>query len=334
MKRNEQMNSAAGLFALWGDAVCRSEVPLQDQNAIPLLPAPSQDPWIIRHGNLFYYSESKGNGIAIRETGDFMDLARAKQQVVWKAPPTGPCSRNIWAPELHVLQGRWYLYFAADDGKNENHRMWVIRSETDSPFGPYGEATTLETGGWAIDGTILQSGDELYLFWSGWPGTRDGHQNLYGARMADPMTVSSPRVLVAEPTEAWEQHVMPLCEGPQFLHGEGNLFLVYSASASWTRHYCLGMLVNTGGNILDPAAWRKVGPAFQPTDSVWGVGHCSFVVSNDGKEDWILYHAKTSAADGWGDRSVRAQRFGRTKDGFPDFGKPLPIREINNTRIR
>ncbi|MEX1277410.1 MAG: glycoside hydrolase family 43 protein, partial [Bacteroidota bacterium] len=304
---SEQINSFAGLFLFAHDAICRGGVPAQehDQNAIPLLPAPSQDPWIVRHGNLFYYSESKGTGIAIRETRDFMNLARAKLRVVWKAPAAGPCSRNIWAPELHFLRGRWYLYFAADDGRNENHRMWVIRSETDSPFGPYGEPTLLETEGWAIDGTLLQSGHELYFFWSGWPGTTDGLQNLYGARMADPITISSPRVLLAEPTEPWERHVMPLCEGPQLLHGEGKLFIVYSASASWTRHYRLGMLVNTGGNILDPAAWRKVGPVFEPTDSVWGVGHCSFITSTDGSEDWIFYHAKTTPADGWGDRSVR-----------------------------
>ncbi len=302
--------------------------------ALSILPAPSQDPWIIRRGDQYYYSQSAGNGIAIREIPNFLDFSEAKQRVVWQAPATGPYSRDVWAPELHFLRDRWYLYFAADDGRNENHRMWVIRSETDSPFGPYGEPTLLETEGWAIDGTVLESGTDLYFLWSGWPGTSDGRQNLYIARMSDPGTISSPRVLLTGPSEDWEQHSMPICEGPQILRREGNLMIVYSASASWTRFYCLGMLVNTDGKVLDPSSWLKIGPVFEPTDSVWGVGHCSFVTSNNGKENWIFYHAKTSPNDGWGDRSVRAQRFDWMAGGLPDFGKPLPTRGGSNESRR
>ena len=304
------------------------------RQAFSIFPAPSQDPWIIRHGDRYYYSESAGNGIAIRQTPNLLDFSGSEQRILWQAPATGPYSKEVWAPELHFLRGRWYLYFAADDGRNENHRMWVIRSETDSPFGPYGGPVLLETEGWAIDGTVLESGGDLYFLWSGWPGTSDGRQNLYIARMADPETISSPRVLLTGPSEDWEQHSMPICEGPQILRREGNLFIVYSASASWTRFYCLGMLVNTDGRVLDPSSWRKLGPVFEPTDSVWGVGHCSFATSNDGKENWIFYHAKTSPDDGWGDRSVRAQRFVWTAGGLPDFGKPLSIRGGRNKSRR
>jgi len=101
------------------------------------------------------------------------------------------------------------------------------------------------------------------------------------------------------------------------------IFIVYSASASWTVDYCLGMLVNRGGDVLNPKAWEKRGPVFQKTEHVWGVGHCSFVTSPCQTEDWIVYHSKSSRKEGWTDRDIHAKRFHWTQDGLPDFGQPV-----------
>ena len=117
---------------------------------------------------------------------------------------------------------------------------------------------------------------------------------------------------------------MPICEGPEILKHSERTFIVYSASGSWTQHYCLGMLVNEDGQFLNPSSWRKVGPVFAGIDSVFGVGHCSFIRSPDGTEQWIVYHAKEKKEDGWEDRSVRAQPFTWDADGRPVFGTPVP----------
>jgi GH43 family beta-xylosidase len=74
---------------------------------------------------------------------------------------------------------------------------------------------------------------------------------------------------------------------------------------------------------MDPRSWTKVAnPVFQSSQDVFGVGHCSFVQSPDGKEDWIAYHAKTRRTDGW-ERVVHVQKFNWREDGFPDFGTPV-----------
>jgi GH43 family beta-xylosidase len=163
-----------------------------------------------------------------------------------------------------------------------------------------------------------------YLLWSGWPGRRNGQQNIYIASMKDPVTISGPRVLIAAPDQPWERVAMPICEGPQVLKRNGDIFVVYSASASWTPDYCLGMLHNKSKDILNPAAWQKHGPVFKKTDAVWGVGHCSFVKSLCQREDWIVYHSKSSRQPGWEDRDVHAKPFSWSSDGFPDFGAPVP----------
>ncbi len=290
----------------------------------PILPSPSQDPWMIFDGGRYLYCEARETAIIIRTAKQIIDVSQDPGRVVWRAPSTGPCSREIWAPELHHIGGRWYIYFAADDGRNEHHRMWVIEAE--SLFGPYSAPTALETGGWAIDGTVVaDSGRGSYFVWSGWPGSVDGQQNLYIARMSSPVALEGPRALLTAPSEAWERNAMPLSEAPEAVWHNGRLSILYSASGSWTRYYCLGILVFKGGDPMDRGAWIKRGPVFASTDSVWGVGHCSVVPSPDGRETWLLYHAKEKAENGWDDRSVRAQKIGWNADGTPDPGKPLPV---------
>jgi GH43 family beta-xylosidase len=292
----------------------------------PILPPHSADPWMIFHGGFYYYTESRNNRqIYIRRSRSIGGVAQDQGVCVWSAPPKGKNSNNVWAPKLHLIDGKWYIYYAADDGRNENHRMWVLESEDSDPCGRYHCRGRLETAGWAIDGTVLSLDDgRRYFLWSGWPGKRNGRQDIYIAPMRDPATISGSRVLIATPDQPWERVAMPICEGPQVLKRNGDIFVVYSASASWTADYCLGMLHNNTKDVLNPAAWSKHGPVFKKTDQVWGVGHCSFVKSLCQREDWIIYHSKSSRQPGWEDRDVHAKPFCWSSDGFPDFGTPSP----------
>jgi GH43 family beta-xylosidase len=293
----------------------------------PILPAPSADPWVLLHQGIYYSCESRHQeSIWIRKADCFTELDQDAGIMVWGAPANGGNSKSLWAPELHLINGKWYIYYAADDGLNENHRMWVLEGLTNDPAGPYRCMGSLETSGWAIDGTILRTGEgSLYYIWSGWPGQVNGQQFLYIAPMLNPWTLAAERNLIAKPEHAWECVDMAICEGPQILQRDGRTFLIYSASGSWTEDYCLGLLELTGSDPLEASNWKKHGRAFCKTDYVWGIGHCSFVKSQDGNEDWIIYHAKTKRNKGWNDRNVRAQRFSWTAEGLPDFGTPLPV---------
>lgn len=300
------------------------------------------DPWVIKKGRHYYLCQSeKGRGISVWKSTKLID--RGIKRVIWKAPNKGWNSRQIWAPELHYLQGHWYIYYAASDGKNANHRMGVLESTTDDPQGPYIDKGMLYTGDdivgktnnrWAIDGTTLQVSDRLYFIWSGWPDTRD-IQYLYIAHMKNPWTISSNRVKICEnDTYIWERvaespHQRGLNEGPQVLKRNGKIFIVYSCSGSWEPTYKLGLLyIDEAADPMDPKNWKKKSqPVFKSTKQVFGVGHASFAKSPDNTEDWIIYHSKTSRSDGW-QRVVRTQKFGWIRDGFPDFGSPVPTGKV------
>ena len=294
--------------------------------ANPLLPAPSQDPWVTRHDGVFLAVNTDGRTLFLRRSANVVELFAQPPVAVWKAPRQGPNSRHLWAPELHRIDGRWWIYYAADNGRNRHHRLWTLASVGGDPTGPYRNAGMIDTGGWSIDGTILSDRHgQKYLIWSGWAGPEKGAQNLYIAPLADPRTLAGPRTLLTQPTEGWEQRVAAVCEGPAVLQQGGVTCVVYAASASWTVHACLGMLVNRDGDFLNPASWTKIGPVFARTPQVWGLGHCSVVFDEATGNGVIFYHAKTRRQRGWRDRNVRAQGFRWNGDGLPCFGAPVAL---------
>ena len=309
------------------------------------------DPSVVRHGGAYYLAQSRGRSIwvfrAATLTALLADGGRRDSARVWTAPDSGWNQANVWAPELRDVDGRWYLYYAAGrpgprDAPFIHQRSGVLESAGDDPLGPYADRGMLYTGDdvatgadptWAIDLTVGRIGGQLYALWSGWERNTTvarTPQHLYMARMSNPWTISGNRVRISSPVEPWERKTDPedgldLQEGPEFLERDGRLFIIYSTRESWLRGYQLGQLrlARPGADPLDPASWVKTGPVFSPTATVFGVGHNGFTRSPDGREDWIVYHAKTDTLPGWR-RAIRMQKFGWRPDGTPDFGQPVP----------
>ncbi|RNI28810.1 glycoside hydrolase family 43 protein [Rufibacter latericius] len=297
------------------------------------------DPWVLKKDSVYYSCASNNGSIYVSQSRKLTKLG--ERVPVWKAPATGWNAHNLWAPEIHYLQGKWYIYYAAgkkSGGPFIHQRSGVLESTTDSPFGPYQDKGMLYTGDslqhpgtgkWAIDLSPFYLNGQLYAVWSGWEqnaATDRTKQHLYLAKMTNPWTIGSNRVKISSPTEAWETGgELDLNEGPELLKKNEKAFLIYSCRESWLKEYRLGqlMLSDTLADPMQASNWTKSsGPVFQSTADVLGVGHCSFTTSPDNTEDWILYHAKKSAKPGW-QRDIRMQKFTWTTDGFPMFGEPV-----------
>ncbi|MBZ5725303.1 MAG: glycoside hydrolase family 43 protein [Acidobacteriia bacterium] len=301
----------------------------------PLLPS-GPDPWVTYRNGYYYYMNTTGNSLVIRKTRSMADLQTAETKVVWRPPPAGPYSHEIWAPEIHFLSGKWYIYFAADAGTNQSHRLWVIENASSDPLA--GEWTLKgkvadPADKWAIDASVFENGARMYMVWSGWEGDGNGVQNIYIAELADPWTIKGQRVKLSTPEYPWEKmgdRNIDVNEGPEVLHHDGRIFLIYSASACWSDFYALGMLTASGSSdLLAASSWKKSPlPVFRqsPAAHAYAPGHNGFFRSPDGTEDWIIYHANPEPNQGCGEhRSPRAQKFTWKPDGTPNFGRPVPI---------
>ncbi|UJF34928.1 family 43 glycosylhydrolase [Paenibacillus hexagrammi] len=293
----------------------------------PIVSATAADPSIVFKDGYYYYVKSdKDASILIAKAKRLQDIGSVPRVTVYTPPSGTKYSKEVWAPELQFIDGKWYIYFAADDGTNDHHRMYVLEADSDDPQGTYTLKGKISdaTDKWAIDGTVLVKDDNSkYFVWSGWEGDTNVKQNIYIAPMSNPWTISGPRVQISTPDQAWERNGTPyINEGPEVLQKDGKTFIVYSASGSWTDDYNLGMLTNTDGDMLNSASWTKSGPVFSKQPTAYGPGHNTFTKSPDGKEDWIVYHADEVSGGGWGNRSVRAQKFTWNEDGSPNFGIP------------
>lgn len=297
--------------------------------------AEGADPWVVFHEGKYYWTfAAAGRGVYVFCSDRLTALG--ERHLAWTAPATGAYSREVWAPELHRLDGQWYVYTTASDGNNATHRVIVLESETGSPLGPYrfkaevytgDQYGTADTNRWGIDATVLEHGARRYLVWSGWEDDAEA-QWLYIAPLANPWTVMGSRMrLCPNDDHRWE-HVgevrtgVGLNEAPQVLQRDGRTFVVFSAGGSWEPSYKLALLELVGDDPLVPANWRKhPEPVFRATEQTWGAGHACFTRSPDNTEDWMVYHAKETRERDW-KRSVFVQRFA-FREGVPDFGRPV-----------
>ena len=297
------------------------------------------DPHIFKHTDGYYYYTAtvpEYDRIVLRRATTLQGLASATETTVWRKHASGDMAAHIWAPEIHFINGKWYIYFAA--GRSDDVwkiRMWVLENSSANPLtGTWTERGRISTAydTFSLDASTFVHNGVRYLVWAqSEPGIAT-NSNLYIARMgANPWQITGTPARLSVPTLAWETRGYKVNEGPAVIVRNGRVFLTYSASAT-DANYCLGLLTaSASADLLNPASWTKSpNPVFtsNAATSQYGPGHNSFTVSEDGQSDILVYHDRNYqniSGDPLNDpnRRTRLQKVYWNADGTPNFGIPV-----------
>ncbi|KAF4307740.1 Glycoside hydrolase family 43 [Botryosphaeria dothidea] len=309
-----------------------------NNSLITCTPHATPDPFVTHANGKFYLTFTAGDRVEVWCSDNVLSFHNASKHVIWKPPPGTEYSGGIWAPEIHVIDGRWYCYVACEDPKhgNKSHRIYVIGGppgNTDPCQGQWeflGRLRGLPNDQWAIDGTVIHLNGQKYFIYSGWPlgeVNSDKTQELFIVRLHNAVEAdaSHPPVKISHPDYPWERSgPSGINEGPQYLASPDGSWIgiAYSCAGSWTKDYKMNTIRYAGGDPLDPRAWRKSDkPLICTPDGAsgpYGPGHGNFVPIRD-DEILAVFHATDNPTDGWENRKGRCQRVNWTHHG-PDMG--------------
>ncbi len=293
------------------------------------------DPYVYFHKDGYYYftaSVPEYDRIEIRRAWSVKGLKDAAPLVVWRKHPDGPMSWHIWAPELHYVRGKWYIYFAA--GRAEDPwwiRTYVLENTCQDPFaGEWVEKGPLLStwDSFMLDCTVFEHKEKLYAVWAQKINNENGNSSLFIAEMYSPYELKTEPVCLTSPEYDWECKGFKVNEGPAYLNRNGKVFITYSASATDST-YCMGMLsCDENANLLDIGNWKKSPVpvmSTNPNKGIYGPGHNSFTTSRDGKDDYLIYHARPYADVDLAfalydpNRHAWVKRIQYNEDGYPVF---------------
>ncbi len=337
-----------GSFTIKGNAATYTYTnPLIEQRA---------DPNIYKHTDGYYYftaSVPEYNRIIMRRAKTLEGLATAEEKVVWEAHQSGDQAAHIWAPEIHYVDNKWYIHYAA--GASDDIwriRPYALENTSSNPMeGKWEEKGIIQKSsednfsftGFSLDATIFEHNGKNYYIWA---QKVNNASNLYMAEMENGYTIKGEPMLLSTPDYAWERIGFWVNEGADVIKRNGKIFVSYSASAT-DGNYKIGLLTaDEDSDIMDPASWTKSPEPVMESNEVtgqYGPGHSTFTIAEDGKTDILVYHAR-SYKEIEGDPLYDPNRHTRVKvlnwkeDGTPDFGVPNgdglvngPAVEVNAT---
>ncbi|GAB2632341.1 glycoside hydrolase family 43 protein [Belliella aquatica] len=321
-------------FALILTIACSTPIFSQEYSFDNPIAEKRADPWVYKDTDGTYYliaTVPEYDRIVIRKAKTINGLKEAQEKVIWVKHDKGVMGHHIWAPELHKIDGKWYVYFAAGEAEDIwNIRMWALSSSSADPT----ENNWVEEGqvkskidSFSLDATVFEHNGKRYMIWAQNVRGGDHGTALVMSEMQNATTLTGPEIILTEPEFNWERVKYNVNEGPAVIKRNGKIFVTYSASAT-NENYCLGLLwIDEDKDVMDLANWSKSpGPVFYTNEDLkrYGPGHNSFTLAEDDETVIMIYHARDykeiqghELSDP--NRATRARSIKWTSSGFPDF---------------
>ena len=227
------------------------------------------------------------------------------------------CEKDCWAPEVHKIDGRYYMFTTYYSARWKHRGCTVLVSDApEGPFVPHSDGIVTPRDRDAIDGTFYR--DREGCPWMVYVGEWTATDDHIGRMMADRLSPDL-KTLAGEPIELFRADDAPWANSfvtdGCFLHrtADGDLLMLWSNFAS--DGYCVGIAESESGEVTGP--WKQAEtPLFSKDfDGVYDGGHG--MIFRDGTGGMCLaLHSPNDAAM-----------------GRPETPVFLPLREENGTLV-
>ncbi|WP_319481835.1 glycoside hydrolase family 43 protein [uncultured Draconibacterium sp.] len=253
----------------------------------------------------------------------FMDAFSSKDLVTWEkheriidTTEVQWAWRAMWAPAIIEKDGKYFLFFAANDIQSDEEEGGIGIGVADTPGGPYKDylgkplIDKFYNGAQPIDQFVFHDKDgQYYMFYGGWR-----HCNI--AKLKDDFTGFVP----FEDGETFKE-VTPegYVEGPFMFIRNGKYYFMWS-EGGWT-----GPDYSVAYAIADSpfGPFKRVGKILkQDPDVATGAGHHSVIHVPNTDEYYIVYHRRPLGETDGNHRETCIDRMYFDDEGFI---KPVKI---------
>jgi xylan 1,4-beta-xylosidase len=156
-----------------------------------------------------------------------------------KLPADCPYNGRFWAPEIHFIQGKYWLTVnsgrvTAEDPKGmKTHSVWLFVADTVT--GPYRQASAGPlTSQYNNDATLFADDDGQVYFYCSGNGLFQAKIDLASGKLTTPA-----EKFLDKRQPGWPEWMVGGIEGPFVLKRDGTYFMFFS---TWTRGYEVGLL--------------------------------------------------------------------------------------------
>ncbi|MFW2513211.1 immunoglobulin-like domain-containing protein [Demequina sp. SO4-13] len=235
-------------------------------------------------------------GLFIRKADTIEGLATAPRN--WILTDT---TNLAWAPEVHQIDGDWYLNWARGGAWNQVKATVVKLNEGGDPAVQAdwdwanaeevvrSDGSSIQPDGITLDMTYFEVGGTWYTMWSDRPitpvtGTAD--MKIATIDPADPTRLTSDPVTVIRPHYSWERYSTEVVEGPYALIRDGKIVVSFSGNGVDTT-YAVGQLeADLDADLLDPASWSRTNAPLLNSANIAGQagpGHNAYLTDEHGQ---------------------------------------------------
>ncbi|MDP4186023.1 MAG: glycoside hydrolase family 43 protein [Bacteroidota bacterium] len=280
----------------------------------PVFPGWYADPEGTVFGNEYWIYPTYSDAY---EKQTFFDAFSSKNLVKWEKHPhvldikdVKWATRAVWAPAIIRANGKYYLFFGANDIQNDNQLGGIGVAVSNKPGGPFKDALgkplidKFHNGAQPIDQFVFKDKDgSYYMYYGGWR-----HCNV--VKLSKDLLS-----IVPFPDGSTFKEITPdsYVEGPFMFYRNGKYYFMWS-EGGWTGpDYCVAYAISD--SPFGP--FKRIGKILQQDSKVaTGAGHHSVIKVPRANEWYIVYHRRPLGETDGNHRVTCIDRMYFDKDGF------------------